>query len=218
MRMRKKKWAQPELNACQYFIKNPRDYKGNWINQFANIKPLYLEVGCGKGQFAANLACFNNDINLLAVDMISNMLGVARRNIERIYTENNRQIDNILITSHDVSQIDMMMDENDTVDRMFINFCNPWPRLKHNKRRLTHPRQLNKYKIFLKKHGQIHFKTDDDNLFNDSIDYFEQCGFDIIYLTRDLHNSDYKNNIITEHELMFSSEGITIKFLIAQNK
>ena len=106
--------------------------------------------------------------------------------------------------------------EEDGIARIYINFCNPWPRLKHNKRRLTHPTKLNQYKEILAKDGEIHFKTDSDLLFDDSLEYFKECGFEITYLTRDLHQSDVKDNIVTEHEKMFSDEGIPIKFLIAR--
>ena len=109
-----------------------------------------------------------------------------------------------------------MMDKEDTVDKIYINFCNPWPRGKHHKKRLTHPKQLELYKTFLKENGEIHFKTDDDNLFIDSLHYFEDTGFEIIWKTYDLHSENLDNNIITEHEEMFSKQGIKIKSLIAK--
>ena len=98
---------------------------------------------------------------------------------------------------------------------IYINFCNPWGREKHKKRRLTHTRQLTHYKTFLKKDGEIFFKTDDDGLFEESLTYFSESGFTLTYITRDLHNSDVKDNIQTEHEKMFSEQGIKIKFCIA---
>ena len=109
-----------------------------------------------------------------------------------------------------------MLNENDKIERIYINFCNPWPRGKHHKKRLTHTRQLELYKTFLQKNGEIHFKTDDDNLFIDSLTYFKQTGFDIIWKTYDLHREEKEENIITEHETMFSNQGIKIKALIAR--
>ena len=143
------------------------------------------------------------------------MLGLAKRNVEKIYQENELPTDNVLLTAHNIERIDMMLDENDKTDRIYINFCNPWPRSKHKKRRLTHPRQLMNYRKFLKDGSEIHFKTDDDELFQESLDYFKECGFSVKYITYDLHRSGYEPNIMTEHEKMFSDEGIPIKFLIA---
>lgn len=103
------------------------------------------------------------------------------------------------------------------MDRIYINFCNPWPKPRHNKKRLTYPTQLEKYKIFLKKGGEIYFKTDDENLFNASIKYFEQEGFEIISKTYDLRKEPiWEDNIETEHEKMFEEQGITTKALIAK--
>lgn len=103
------------------------------------------------------------------------------------------------------------------VDRIYINFCNPWPKPGHNKKRLTHPKQLEKYKIFLKPEGEIYFKTDDDNLFNSSIRYLEESGFKIIKKTYNLHSEPiWENNIETEHEKMFEEQGIKTKALIAK--
>ena len=111
----------------------------------------------------------------------------------------------------------MILDKKDKVERIYINFCNPWPRGKHHKKRLTHTRQLMKYREFLVDNGEIYFKTDDDQLFNDSLIYFKESGFNIIKKTYDLHSEEsFWNNVETEHEKMFSDEGIKIKALIAQ--
>ena len=98
------------------------------------------------------------------------------------------------------------------VDRIYINFCNPWPKPRHKKRRLTHTRQLEKYKQFLKKNGEIYFKTDDDGLFKESLEYFEEVGFKITKITYDLNEEpNFWDNIETEHEIKFKNEGIKIK-------
>ncbi len=216
MRIRHKPWAKPELEASEFFVKEPDSLKGKWSSQFKKQQPFYIELGCGKGGFISKAALQNENINFLAIDIKYEMLGLAGRSIVKAFESENRPIDNVLLTIHNIERIDLMLDENDKADRIYINFCNPWPRTKHKKRRLTHPRQLMKYRIFLKNNAQIHFKTDDDGLFNESINYFEQCGFDIKYITYDLHNSDYEPNIVTEHEKMFSDEGIKIKLLVAE--
>ena len=107
-----------------------------------------------------------------------------------------------------------VFDKNDKIDRIYINFCNPWPRPKHRKRRLTHTRQLEKYKQFLKEGGEIHFKTDDDELYKDTLTYFKEAGFKILKDITDLANTN-EENIITEHEQMFMNEGIKIKKIVA---
>lgn len=212
MRIRFKPWARGELEASKFYIDNPEEYKGKWRELFGNDKPLYLELGCGKGGFISQIAVQNQDINFIAIDMVDAMLGLAKRNIESIYAERNLEVNNVYLTRFDIERILMIMDDNDKIDRIYINFCNPWPRGKHRKKRLTHVRQLEKYRQFLKDGGEIYFKTDDDGLFNDSLLYFNQAGFEILDKTYDLENSkDFWNNIETEHEKMFKEQGIKIK-------
>lgn len=217
MRIRYKKWARPELEASKFYIDNPEDYKGKWREQFANPnQPLHLELGCGKGQFIATLASNNLDINYIAIDLVDAMLGLAKRNIENAYKEKNIEPDNVYISRYDIERILLILDKKDLVDRIYINFCNPWPKGKHRKKRLTHTRQLEKYKTFLKSKGEVYFKTDDDDLFRASLDYFEECGFSILEKTYDLHKKPiFENNIETEHEKMFTEQGIKIKALKA---
>lgn len=218
MRIRKKKWAEPELAVCDFFVKNPEEHAGKWNEAFNNGLPLYLEIGCGKGGFAGQFAVKNPDKNIIAVDIKIDMLGVGRRNIVEIFKNEGKtdaDITNLLLVNYNVEKIDKIITKDDKIQGMFINFCNPWPRPKHNKRRLTFPKKLEMYKNFLDKNAEIRFKTDDDALFADSLEYFEQSGYEIIYKTYDLHNSDVTDNIETEHEKMFSAEGIKIKYLRA---
>ncbi len=217
MRIRYKKWARPELESAPFYIDNPEEIKGKWHETFKNKAPINMELGCGKGSFIANLAVRNPDINYIAVDLVDPMLGVSKRNIEKVYKENGREIDNIILTRHDIERIQLFMSKNDVVDRIYINFCNPWPKPKHRKKRLTHTKQLNLYREFLKDDGEIFFKTDDDDLFKDSLKYFEEAGFEIISKTYDLHKENiFDVNIETEHEKMFTEEGKKIKALIAR--
>lgn len=218
MRMRRKPWVREELANCEFFVDNPCENLGNWENKFKKKQPIHLELGCGKGTFIAKLACQNPEINYLAVDIKSEVLGIAKRNIEAEYLKNNKSIDNVLITAQEIGLIQNMLNEKDAVDRIYINFCNPWPKPRHNKRRLTYPTLLEKYKVFLKPQGEIYFKTDDDNLFNASQKYFKQSEFEITKITYDLHSENANDNIITEHEEMFSKQGIKIKALIAKLK
>lgn len=217
MRMRNKPWAKPELEACPFFIKDTGAIPGHWLEHFEVQQPFHIELGCGKGGFMAQAATTNTEINYLALDLEYKMLGVARRKIAAAFEERNLAPENILLCAYNIEKIsELFLPDEKICDRIYINFCNPWPRKKHKKHRLTHPRQLVQYREFMKDGAEIHFKTDDDELFTESLGYFEECGFPVIYKTYDLHSSGYAPNIVTEHEKMFSDEGIKIKFLIAK--
>jgi tRNA (guanine-N7-)-methyltransferase len=216
MRLRKLAWARPALEACPFFIKNPADYTGKWHTVFEKDQEIWLELGCGKGGFISKLASVNPDRNFIAIDIKDEVLIRAKEKIESEYAAANANTGNIKLMSHEIMIIYKMMNEHDVVNRIYINFCNPWSRNTLKKRRLTHPAQLNQYKVFLAQGGQIWFKTDDLPLFEDSVRYFKECGFNIIYFTHDLHNSGFEQNIETEHEKLFSGQGVKINFLIAE--
>ena len=221
MRIRKKKWAEPELSVCDFFIRNPEEHAGSWRAAFAKEQPLYLEIGCGKGGFAGQFALKYPERNIIALDIKIDMLGVGRRTIVKLFEQAGKSADeigNLLLVNYNVEQLDKVIKPEDEIEGLFINFCNPWPRAKHKKRRLTYYNKLEMYKSFLKKDAEIRFKTDDDELFEESLEYFEQSGYEITYLTRDLHASGFEKNIETEHEKMFTEEGKKIKFLIAKQK
>ncbi|MBU4438516.1 MAG: tRNA (guanosine(46)-N7)-methyltransferase TrmB [Acetobacterium sp.] len=216
MHIRPKPWARPELEACGFFQAYPPDHLGQWQQLFDQQQPLHLELGCGKGTFIAELGSQHPEINYLAIDLIDAVLGLTKRNIESAYLNANQAINNIQIMSWDIERIDAILSPEDRIQRIYINFCNPWPRRRYQKKRLTHSKQLAKYKKILAENGEIHFKTDNDALFQDSITYFEESGFTITTLIWDLHASTYSDNIQTEHEKMYAEQGIPIKLLIAE--
>ena len=234
MRMKFKPWAREELETSPFYIGNPQEWKNKWKTVFGKEQDLHVELGCGKGNFIAKLSKENQNINYVAIDLIDAMLGMAKRNVEVAYgirestakenieneIEKQKVVKNLKLTRYDISRIENIFGEEDDVKRIYINFCNPWPRGKHHKKRLTHEKQLEQYKRFLK--GEIFFKTDDDNLFEDSLKYFERSGYNIQKITRDLASEkDFWNgqsNIETEHEKMFKSEGIKIKAMICNIK
>ena len=221
MRIRYKQWARPELEASKFYRDNPESIKGKWKEEFKNNQnPIHLELGCGKGQFISKLAVQNQNINYIAIDLVDAMLGLAKRNIEEEYKLNNIEPENVIITRFDIERVLLILDKKDEIERIYINFCNPWPKGKHRKKRLTHTRQLEKYKEFLVPNAQVYFKTDDDGLFESSLGYFEEAGFEIVKKTYDLHEDDIFDgkNIETEHEKMFSEQGIKIKALIARRE
>lgn len=218
MRIRCKPWAKPELEACDFCVNNPDEMKNNWHEAFEKNQPLYIELGCGKGGFISQIAPAKPDINFIALDIKNEMLVLAKRKIEAAYSEKGMDLGNIRIAIKNISNISESFGEKDIADRLYINFCNPWPRGKHKKRRLTHPRMLKQYKTFLKDGGEIWFKTDDEPLFFESISYFYSEGFDIIYRTYDLAKDNTHENFRTEHEKMFTDEGKKIRFLIAKKQ
>lgn len=214
MRIRHKPWAKPELEACPFYICEPKEQKGKWGELFPKKQPLRLELGCGKGGFISQEAAAHQDYNYIAIDIKNEMLVLAKRKLEAAYAEKNMPLDNVRVFICNLMLFSECFSENDRVDRIYINFCNPWPRPKHNKRRLTHLRQLVQYKQVLD--GEIWFKTDDDLLFEDSLLYFEEAGFEVTFKTYDLHKESGIESFMTEHEKMFDEMGKKIKFLIAK--
>ena len=215
MRIRHKPWARPELEQSPLYVPAPALFRGKWNSVFPSSKSLRLELGCGKGAFLAEMAARYPDIGFLGIDIKSEMLVLAKRKIEE---KDLHAKEHVRIFSQDIERIDSVFSIEDQIERIYINFCPPWPKRQDRKHRLTHPKQLEKYKAFLKPDGEIWFKTDDASLFEDSIAYFEQSGYIIRYRTKDLRISGFDNNIETEHEIMFKKEGKPIQFLIAQRE
>ena len=211
MHMRTKKWARPELHACPFYEAEGEQRRGRWREAFLRPEqPLHLEMGCGKGVSTAQMVAANPQINYVAVDISPDVLGDARRNMVRAC---GGDPDNAWILFADICLIDHYFSREDGPERIIISFCNPWTEHpKHEKRRLTHPRQLKQYREMLQPGGEIWFKTDDDRLFDDSRAYFALCGFDTVYITWDLAGSGFEPNYISEHERKYREMGIPIKF------
>ena len=211
MHIRRKKWARPELEACPFYEPGGEERKGHWREAFAHPDhPLELEMGCGKGVSTAQMVAANPGINYVVIDISPDVLGDTRRNLMKACTA---PPENVWILFADICLIDRYFDAADGPERIHISFCNPWTeKPKHEKRRLTHPRQLMQYRKMLRPGGKILFKTDDDRLFADSLVYFQLCGFEAEYLTEDLAGSGYQPNYISEHEQKFMAQGIPIKF------
>ncbi|WP_139905401.1 tRNA (guanosine(46)-N7)-methyltransferase TrmB [Clostridium thermarum] len=209
MRLRKKWWARPEMESSDYVITEPKQFKGKWKEVFGNDNPLHLELGCGRGRFITTKAENHSEINYIGIDLKDEVLIYALRKVAE------KELPNVRLIPMNIAWVGELFDK-DEVDKIYINFCNPWPKLRHNKRRLTHNNFLNIYKGFLKPGSQIWFKTDDEGLFTDSQVYFEESGFTIKYITYDLHKSEFKENVVTEYEEKFTSLGMKTMFLIAE--
>ena len=217
MHMRKKKWARPELAACPFFTEEGERNRNHWRERFPEPdRPLHLELGCGKGVSTALMAADHPEINYVIADLSADVLGDARRNLVRACGETVR---NVQILETDICYIDRVFGGEDRPERIYIHFCNPWTeRPKQAKKRLTHPRQLLQYRSFLAENGEIWFKTDDDTLFEDSLVYFDLCGFETVYLTHDLHRDGFSPNYISEHERKYLDLGVPIKGGIFRKK
>ena len=220
MHMRTKKWARPELAACPFYINHDgadESLRGTWRERFAHPdRPLHMEMGCGKGVSTAQMIADNPEINYIVSDMSPDVLGTARRNIKEAC---GTDPDNVMILRTDICFIHRVFGPKDAAERIYIHFCNPWTEhLRHEKRRLTHPRQLMQYRKFLKENGEIWFKTDDDVLFDDSLIYFEMCGFEPVTLGRDLHRDGFGPNWVSEHEEKYMAQGVPIKYGVFRMK
>lgn len=205
MRLRKKWWARPEMEQDSKAVFEAWTQKGKWTEVFGNDHPIHLELGCGKGQFVARKAEANPNINYVAIDLKDEVLVFALRKA------NEKGLTNVRFVPLFIERVEEVFGTGE-VSKIYINFCNPWPKASHNKRRLTHPRFLTKYKTFLKPGAEIWFKTDDDELFEHSLEYFAEEGFTELYRSFDLHESGFEDNVKTEYEEKFSSFGVKIKF------
>ena len=215
MRMRFKPYAHDELMAADFHVHEPLIWGGKWHSQYARPEqPFVLELGCGKGGFISQLACAHPENNYLGIDITDKVLILAKRKIEAAYAEAGRPIDNVKIMSTDIERIKGVITPEDEVSRIYINFCDPWPTKRHAKRRLTHGNFLKLYRKVLKDNGQIHFKTDNDPLFEWSIEEIPQFGFELSEVTRDLH-ANGQHGVMTDYEAKFYAEGKNINRCVA---
>jgi tRNA (guanine-N7-)-methyltransferase len=214
LRIRTKTWARPELKACDYFIGDPASQRDHWAEFFSRRQPLHLDLGCGKCTFLAELAYQNQEINYIGVDISPDILGVARRNITARFDP--ESVRNVALVSYNIEKLTELFGEEEKAERIYINFCNPWPKARCHKRRLTHTRQLESYKKILAPGGELWFKTDNDDLFLATQRYLGEAGFEILSLTHDLNALPNTGNILSEHEVMFEAQGIKTKALKAR--
>lgn len=204
MRLRNKPWAVPALKESPIGITNPEQYKGNWQSYFRKQAPLHVELGTGKGRFITTLARENPEINYLGVEMKPEALVMGLAQAEDIVHQGN-----LGLILGNINRILDFFAANE-VQQLYINFCDPWPKKAHAKRRLTHHRFLQQYKAFLSPHAQIHFKTDNRELFEFSLQEFTEQGFQLHNVCYDLHRSSFAGNIMTEYEEKYTLLGMPI--------
>lgn len=205
--MRKKKHGAERINACSEFLIQNTTINTDNVNEIYGCdtaRPLWLEIGCGKGAFVSKLAERNPEVNLIALERIADVAMLAMERCKAAELPNVRFIIGDMAKLWDIF-------EDHTVDRIYLNFSDPWPKAGHAKRRLTHRNFLAEYRRILKPGGAIFFKTDNRDLFDFSVEEFRDCGFRLENLTYDLHGSEWaKDNIMTEYEKNFSEKGFSI--------
>ena len=203
MRMRRMKNLESRMAACADLrITNPADFKGKWSSLKDDCTALWVEVGCGKGKFTAETAQANPDVLLIAVERCREAMVVAMEKAQAM------GLKNVFYIDMDVANIEEIFDGFE-IDRLFINFPDPWPRKKNAKRRLTHRGFLDKYCRVIKEGGEIHYKTDNAPLFEFSVEEFQACGLEVNNLTRDLHANGIVG-IMTGYEEKFHGLGTPI--------
>lgn len=203
MRMRKRNNLEPRMEACSaIWVKNPAEYKGKWRSLMPEAREIRLEIGCGKGKFTVETAEAEPDVLLIAVERVREAMLLG---MERALAMG---LKNLAFLDLDAALLEDYFEENE-IDRIYLNFCDPWPRKKNAKRRLTFRTFLEKYKKVLKNGGEIHFKTDNAPLFEWSLEEFAACSLEIRNLTRDLH-ANGPVGIMTGYEEKFYALGTPI--------
>ena len=203
MRMRRKKHREDRLENCsEYIIDDFSEYYGDIKSAFKcrAEKELHIEIGCGKGKLINELALKNPRINYIAFEKNLEVLVLAAEKAKA------SELSNLKFVPGDISAI-ASADTKTKCSRIYINFCDPWKKTGHAKRRLTHRNFLNIYKNIMNSDGEIFFKTDNAGLFEFSLNSFSDFGLRLRNITLDLHNSNYKENIMTEYETLFSEAG-----------
>ena len=203
MRMRKKKNLIPRMERCAaQLIRDPYAHQGHWRELMPQARELRVELGCGKGRFTQGTAAAEPDVLFIAIEMVPDAMVVA---MERCV---NAGLTNVFFVDANADQLPQFFAPGE-VDRIYINFCDPWPSNRHAKRRLTHPDFLLRYRQVLAEAGEIHFKTDNRDLFEWSLFQFPRVGFGVSEVTRDLH-ADGIHGVMTDYEEKFHNLGTPI--------
>lgn len=221
MRLRNIPYAKDVLAASSVVIKNETNYRGNWSQKvFGNTQPLHIEIGMGKGKFLTKLAMRNPDINYIGIERYSSVLLRAVEKLEKLRENENISLPNIRFVCMDAANIAEVFAPEE-VDRIYLNFSDPWPKSRHARRRLTSSEYFERYDKVLVSGGRVEFKTDNRGLFDFSVEELELSKiWKMTACTYDLHNDDTMNagNIMTEYEEKFSSMNNPICKLVAMRK
>lgn len=208
MRLRNVKNKEQIINSSSYLIKYPKEYKGKWQIFFANGNPIYLEIGMGKGDFIIENAKKYPNINFIGIEKYDSVIVRALQKLE------NEDLINLKLIRIDAKFLDELFFHE--IDRIYLNFSDPWPKKRHTERRLTSHTFLRKYDSVLKKEKKLYIKTDNTSLFEFSLESLTQYGYFIDKVSLDLHNSDVKDNIMTEYEKKFVEDNMKIYYLVVK--
>ena len=201
MRMRKKKNCAARIERCgDIRITDPENHKGNWNKVFGNDNPIHVEIGCGKGSFIVGMAKLYPDVNFIAIEKVEDVIVMA---IEKAIAN---EVSNVRFMDLDAERIEDFFEKGE-IKRIYLNFSDPWKKSKQAKRRLTHKNFLDRYKKVLNSGDYIWFKTDNQKLFEFSLNSFCDEGFKLRNITLDLHNSGFEGNVVTEYEQRFMDLG-----------
>lgn len=205
MRLRKVKDVEEKiLEFSNVIILEPTKYRGKWRELFGNDNPIYLEIGMGKGKFIRENALRNPNINYIGCEIAQSIIYKAAKETVNI--------PNLLLLNYDAFKLEECFSDGE-IDKIYLTFSDPWPKSRHEKRRLTADAFLNVYKNILVKDGFIEFKTDNRKLFEFSVMKFNEMRYDILELSLDLHHSGYEEIITTEYEEKFIAKGQVIYFI-----
>ena len=214
MRLRHIKGCEDFISEAKECIREDKaiEQKGKIQDIFKEKRPLQIEIGMGKGQFIRNMAIKNPDINFIGIERYESVLMKAIQRKRNLETE--KEIDNLRFLCADARKLAEIFDVGE-VDKIFLNFSDPWPKDRHAKRRLTSRQFFARYEKLLKPEGKIQFKTDNSNLFDFSLEEVEATNFKATEISYDLHNSEWnEDNIMTEYEEKFSAKGNPIKRVV----
>ena len=214
MRLRNIPGAKDAILENRYVVQEPKTQKGKWNQCFLKEQPVHIEVGMGKGRFLMDMARLHPDINYVGIEMYDSVLLRALQKREEL-EEAGEKLDNLLFMRVDARELPDIFEKGE-VKKIYLNFSDPWPKKRHEKRRLTYKTFLDTFKQILPEHGEIHFKTDNRGLFEYSLVSFSQYGMTLKGVWLDLHASDFEGNVMTEYEKKFSSKGQVIYRVEAQ--
>lgn len=216
MRLRNIPRAEGTIQAHPAVIKRPEAQRGCWRQVFVNKNPIHIEIGMGKGRFILNMAKEHPEINFIGIERYSSVL---LRAVEKFDSEEFRELQNVRFICMDARNIADAFAEGE-VEKIYLNFSDPWPKARHAKRRLTSVEFLERYEKVLPQGGAVEFKTDNTALFNFSVEQIKEAGWTLEAFTYDLHHNEEMNrgNIMTEYEEKFSRRGNPINKLIAVRK
>ena len=209
MRVKHVPGSEEKVAVSEYTASDPAGLRGHWAEQFPGCSDIFVEIGCGKGRFLAEMAQLHPGSAFIGLERISSVLVKAVEKQEAL------QLPNLMLVLYNANDLLDVFAEGE-VDGIFLNFSDPWPKNRHEKRRLTAPGFLASYRQVLKPGGCVTFKTDNEDLFSWSRATFEQCGWDLLAVSEDLHHSEFaEGNVMTEYEEKFSSAGKKIFMLKA---